>query len=87
MVGEKWILKFLVYADRLCSKATVRGNATILRFMISGMPWTYIHTHTHTNTHTHTHTMSTNDVQTFHLELLKYVKVQSINRNHLKKSA
>lgn len=46
-MGEKWILKFLVYGDRLCSKATVRGNATMLRFMISGMPWMYTHTHPH----------------------------------------
>jgi hypothetical protein len=61
MVGEKWTLKFLVYADRLCSETTERGNAAMLRFMISGMPWTY------------THTMSTNDVKTFCLELLKYV--------------
>jgi len=44
MVGEKWTLKFLVYADRLWSKATVRGNAAMLRFVISGMPWTYAHT-------------------------------------------
>jgi hypothetical protein len=58
---NEWTLKFLVYADHLCNKATVRGNVPMLRFMISGMPWTY------------THTMSTNDVKTFHLELLKYV--------------
>ena len=69
MVGEKWTLKFLVYADHLCSKGTVRGNAAMLTFMISGMPWKY----THTLTHTHTHTISTNDVKTFHLELLKCV--------------
>jgi len=49
-----------VYADHLRSKATVRGNAAMLRFMISGMLWTYTHT-------------STNDVKTFNLELLKYV--------------
>jgi len=40
MVGEKWTLKFLEYTDHLCSKATVRGNAAMLRFTISGMLWT-----------------------------------------------
>ena len=71
MVGEKWTLKFLVDACLLCSKAPVTGTATMLRFMISGMP----------GKHTQCLQMM------FTSLILNYssmFKVQSINTNHLK---
>jgi hypothetical protein len=53
--------------------ATVRGNAAMLRFMISGMPWTYKHTQCLQMMLKH-----------FVLNYSSMFKVQPINKNHLK---
>jgi len=62
-----------VYADHLRSKATVRGNAAMLRFMISGILWTYIHTQ-----------CLQMMLKPLILNYSSMFTVQSINKNHLK---